>query len=87
MSPATPSEDRTVHEYPADGIVVTWEPGRCRHAAECVGGLPAVFDTERRPWIDAAGAPVEDVVTVIDRCPSFALGYRVDGGPTRTAPD
>lgn len=78
------SED--IHEYSAQGITVTWEPGRCQHATECVRGLPSVFDVGRRPWITPDAPEVEDLVEVIDRCPSFALGYRTDDGRTRTAP-
>lgn len=76
-----------IHEYAGDGIVVTWEPARCRHAAECVGGLPRVFDTTRRPWITPGSADAEEIVEVVDRCPSFALGYRTHDGRTRTAPN
>ena len=65
---------------------MTWEPGRCQHAAECVRGLPAVFDPQKRPWIEAGHAGVDELVTVIDRCPSFALGYRTDDGRSRVAP-
>lgn len=83
---AAGSDNARIIEYPTTGIVVTWEPGRCQHAAECVGGLPQVFDPQRRPWIMADAASVEDLVTVIDRCPSFALGYRTDDGRHRVAP-
>ena len=75
-----------INEYPAPGIVVTWEPGRCQHAAECVKGLPQVFSPQKRPWITATEAGVDELVTVIDRCPSFALGYRTEDGRERTAP-
>ncbi|WP_326595380.1 (4Fe-4S)-binding protein [Streptomyces sp. NBC_01803] len=75
-----------IREYPAPGITVTWEPGRCEHAAECVRGVPAVFDTSRRPWITPEAAPADELAEVIDRCPSFALGYRTADGRTRTAP-
>lgn len=75
-----------IREYAAPGIVVTWEPGRCEHAAECVRGLPRVFDRDRRPWIDPTGAAVDEIVAVVDRCPSFALGYRTGDGRTRIAP-
>ncbi|MFD8565612.1 (4Fe-4S)-binding protein [Streptomyces sp. NPDC059639] len=66
--------------YSGDDIEVTFEPGRCLHAAECVGGLPEVFDTARRPWItpDAADAP--HVAEVVRRCPSGALTYRFADG-------
>jgi len=74
------------HEYEAEGIVVTWEPARCQHATECIRGLPRVFDPARRPWITPSAATAEDLVKVIDRCPSYALGYRVDNGRARVAP-
>ena len=64
-----------VKRYEGDGITITWTAERCIHAAECVRGLPAVFDTERRPWIDASGADADAIAAVIDRCPSGALGY------------
>lgn len=72
-------------EYATPGILVTWEPGRCRLAKECVRGLPDVFDKERRPWIDPTAAMIDDIVRVIDRCPSYALGYLTDDGRTRIA--
>ena len=71
-----------VHEYDGDSIRVTYEPSRCIHAAECVRGLPAVFDTNRKPWIDATGAAADAIAEVIHRCPTGALKYRrTDGGP------
>ncbi|UUW92391.1 (4Fe-4S)-binding protein [Nocardioides sp. WV_118_6] len=73
-------------EYAGDGIVVTWEPARCQHAAECVRGLPTVFDTAARPWIDPSRASADEIVEVVDRCPSHALGYRTADGRTRSAP-
>jgi uncharacterized Fe-S cluster protein YjdI len=63
-------------EYPADGITVIWNSTRCIHSASCIRGLPQVFDTERRPWIDPAAAPPAEVAAVIRRCPTGALSYR-----------
>lgn len=77
-------EATAIREYRAPGIVVTWEPARCRHAAECIRGLPQVFNRDVRPWIDASRAGVDYLVEVIDRCPSYALGYRADDGRIRT---
>ncbi len=37
--------------YANDRIEVTWEPAFCIHVAECLRGLPAVFDNQRQPWI------------------------------------
>jgi len=59
--------------YKGEAVDVSFDPRRCRHAAECVRGLPAVFDTNRRPWILPDGADPEDVVRVVARCPMGAL--------------
>ena len=80
------NRDETRREYEARGIVVTWEPERCQHARECVRGLPMVFNARERPWVRPEGASVEELVTVIDRCPSYALGYRTDDGRMRVPP-
>lgn len=86
-SDETPAnEGRVIREYVGPGIMVTWEPGRCQHAAECVRGLPGVFDRAVRPWIDPHGATADELVDVIDRCPSYALGYRTEDGRTRVPP-
>jgi len=59
--------------YTGRAVDVSFDPVRCRHAAECVRGLPSVFDTGRRPWILPDGADPEDVVRVVARCPTGAL--------------
>ncbi|UED86282.1 (4Fe-4S)-binding protein [Streptomyces profundus] len=72
--------------YQGRAITVTFEAGRCRHAAECVNGLPEVFDTSRRPWIQPDGAAADRLAEVVRRCPSGALRYQLaDGGAE--APD
>ncbi|EFE78289.1 LOW QUALITY PROTEIN: conserved hypothetical protein, partial [Streptomyces filamentosus NRRL 15998] len=43
--------------YDGEGIVVGFDSHRCLHAAECVRGLPTVFDVDRRPWIQPDNAP------------------------------
>ncbi|WP_228921450.1 (4Fe-4S)-binding protein [Streptomyces sp. DH7] len=68
--------------YDGEGIVVGFDAHRCLHAAECVRGLPTVFDVGRRPWIQPDNAPADEVADVIHRCPSGALQYhRTDGMP------
>ena len=67
--------------YRGERIEVTFDPARCLHAAECVRGLPQVFDTKRRPWIDPDGAEPEAVAEVVRRCPSGALHYSLADGP------
>lgn len=76
-----------IHRYATDGIVVTYEIRRCIHARECVRGLPAAFDPERKPWVDPNAATPGEVARVIERCPTGALQYeRKDGGPLEVPP-
>jgi uncharacterized Fe-S cluster protein YjdI/CDGSH-type Zn-finger protein len=75
----------TVRHYASDAIDIRYEAHRCIHAAECVRGLPAVFDTKRRPWILPSAASADEIAKVIVRCPSGALHFdRRDGGPAET---
>lgn len=45
----------------------------CIHAGECVRGMPEVFNTSLRPWIDAEAADTPEKADflreVIGRCP------------------
>ena len=59
--------------YVGAEVTVSFDPEICEHAAECVRGLPAVFDTKRRPWIEPDNAPADEVVAQVARCPSGAL--------------
>jgi uncharacterized Fe-S cluster protein YjdI/CDGSH-type Zn-finger protein len=61
-------------------VEISFDADLCIHAAECVRGLPSVFDRNRRPWILADNASREESITIIDRCPSGALQHRqLDG--------
>jgi len=62
-------------KYQGRDIQVQYDVKRCIHAAECVNGLPSVFDPNAKPWVDADGASAADVARVIMRCPSGALHY------------
>ncbi|MFT9788843.1 (4Fe-4S)-binding protein [Streptomyces bacillaris] len=77
MSDTTGGTGRKAYE--GRSITVTFEAGRCRHAAECVRGLPEVFDPARRPWITPDAADAGRVAEVVRRCPSGALRYEGGG--------
>ncbi|MGW2260502.1 (4Fe-4S)-binding protein [Streptomyces sp. NPDC001780] len=70
--------------YKGRSITVTFEARRCRHAAECVNGLPEVFDPGKRPWIRPDGAEAERLAEVVRRCPSGALRYELMDGEAET---
>ncbi len=77
-----------VREYRGEQINVTYDIKRCMHAAECVRGLPAVFDTAKRPWVQPDAASADEIAEVVMRCPSGALQFRRhDGGSQETASD
>lgn len=72
----------------AKDITVYYNAKLCIHAAECVRGLPQVFDTSKKPWIQPEHAAADALADVIHRCPSGALHYeRLDGGASETIPD
>jgi len=74
--------------YDAQGIQITYDVDRCLHAAECVRGLPAVFDPRRRPWIRPAAGSPDAVARVVRRCPTGALTFtRRDGGDQEAPPE
>ena len=72
--------------YQGSDITVYFDPQRCRHFAECLRGLPEVFNTRHRPWIAPDAASAGLVAEVIRRCPSGALHYRAPDIP-REQPD
>jgi uncharacterized Fe-S cluster protein YjdI len=71
--------------YRGAELTVYFDARRCIHAAECVRGLPAAFDTGRKPWIVADAAETEEVARVVERCPSGALTYERADGPVEAA--
>jgi uncharacterized Fe-S cluster protein YjdI/CDGSH-type Zn-finger protein len=70
--------------YPAPGITVTFDPNLCIHSGVCLNSLPAVFDVRRQRWVRPEAATAPEVAATIDRCPSGALQYVLEGsaGPS-----
>ena len=80
-------EERIIR-YRGESIIVFFSVDRCTHVAECLRGLPAVFDTRRSPWINPDAADPDDVARVVMRCPTGALHFqRTDGGSEESVPD
>ena len=76
------SEDK-LHVFEGRAIRVTWSKTRCIHSAECVRGLPLVFQPGGRPWIKPDAGNAARIAEIIERCPTGALHYqRLDGGAT-----
>lgn len=71
-----------------DTLTIQFNARRCIHARKCVLGLPKAFVPEKgRDWIQAQEASTEDMVKVIEACPSGALSYtRKDGAAAEAVP-
>lgn len=65
-----------LEKYETDAIRVTYDPGVCVHAAECIRGLPEVFNADAQPWIQPQNADLNAVAEQIKRGPSGALQYQ-----------
>ena len=70
---------KPMRKYEGSDITIRYDADRCIHAAECVRGLGRVFNPNARPWIDADGAPAEEIMDVVHRCPTGALRYETSG--------
>lgn len=47
----------------------------CAHAGICTDNLAAVFRMKQEPWIDADAASIDEIIDIIQKCPSGALSY------------
>jgi uncharacterized Fe-S cluster protein YjdI len=64
--------------YTVEDLTVKWEPHKCIHSAICFHGLPMVFDPRKRPWVNMEGAPKNDIIAQVRKCPSGALSLQMD---------
>jgi CDGSH-type Zn-finger protein len=66
-------------DYVGEKITIHDNRCVCSHAAYCYTGLPEVFRVEGRPWVAPDAASPEEIAEVVEKCPSGALSYSVDG--------
>ena len=75
---ADPAKDRR-KSYAGKRITILDNRALCAHVGYCTDGLAKVFRHHDRPWIDPDGAPAEEIIATIRKCPSGALSYAIDG--------
>lgn len=74
--------------YGGNDADITYNVKRCIHAKYCVTRLAEVFDTDKRPWIQANHASADRVAETVSQCPSGALHYtRKDDGAQESPAD
>ncbi|MEI6883965.1 MAG: (4Fe-4S)-binding protein [Bacteroidota bacterium] len=66
--------------YTNGEITVYWRPDHCIHSANCLIGLPKVFNNTVRPWINPQGSTSDEIIRVVNTCPSRALTYMKNCG-------
>jgi uncharacterized Fe-S cluster protein YjdI len=71
--------DAVTRRYTLGMLIVEWRAPLCIHCGNCKAGLPAVFDPDRRPWVDLSKATPEEIREQVDLCPSGAL--KIGGEP------
>ena len=77
-----------VRTYESDDATVTWDQHRCIHYAACVHGLPKVFDTDQKPWVQPEHAETDTLLDTVTACPTGALHLRLpDGTDPEAVPD
>ena len=63
--------------YNGPVLDVSFDGEVCQHSGNCINGMPLVFDTAERPWINpehaADHASANLLREVVGRCPSGAL--------------
>jgi CDGSH-type Zn-finger protein len=70
--------DRRI-DYKGKEITVHDNRGICSHVGYCTDNLPSVFKLGEEPWIDPNGASKEEIIKTIEKCPSGALSYSING--------
>ena len=72
--------------YSGKDVDVTWDKRLCIHVGECGRASGELFVGGRDPWCQPDTSNHDDVLDVVERCPTGALVYiRKDGGATEVA--
>ncbi|MDQ3050434.1 MAG: (4Fe-4S)-binding protein [Bacteroidota bacterium] len=69
-------KDITKH-YSNGEMVIVWQPSKCAHSGICFRGMPRVFDTRVKPWINMENAETAQIQAQIAKCPSGALSIGI----------
>ena len=79
------SDDKTF-KYEGKDAGVSWDGRLCIHIQECGRAKGDLFVGGRKPWCQPDQVAVEEVVAVVERCPTGAITFSIkDGSAEETA--
>jgi uncharacterized Fe-S cluster protein YjdI len=67
--------DSMNRRYENGEIAILWQPDLCIHSANCIAGLPHVFNPRNRPWVAIDAASTDELIETVMTCPSGALSF------------
>jgi CDGSH-type Zn-finger protein/uncharacterized Fe-S cluster protein YjdI len=80
------SDEKKIN-YPGNEVSVEWDGQLCIHVGECGRADNQLFISSRKPWCQPDVVSVDEVIEVVERCPTGALTYRRADGPAERAPE
>jgi len=79
--------DKEKMNYPGENINVEWNGQLCIHIGECGQAKGELFANGRTTWCQPDLVLVDEVIDVIERCPSGALIYKSNDSTIKEKPD
>ncbi len=86
MSDEQKPDPNKTYDYPGVAATVRWHQGLCIHVGECGRSSGELFVGGRKPWCQPDVSTLDDVVDVVERCPTGALTYQRSDGVEEIAP-
>ena len=65
-----------VKNYSNEEITVIWKPDVCIHSTNCWKASLKIFNPKRTPWIDMNAGTTEEIIKIVNNCPSGALKFK-----------
>ncbi len=70
-----PHLENKLDDYAGEKITIFDNRSICAHAGVCTDNLSSVFRMKQEPWVDPDAASIDEIIAIIQKCPSGALSY------------